>query len=553
MAIADFLKEIWKYTLGAEHVDWRIKLAIFVFLLCFGLFRSGLKEDDSRIDLIRWIRRGTYKARYQEMLLWLLTRTDRWFLSERQYSEFSATSWQRAFSISLFEKSLALAFVYAPVLFFAQLLLGIEAQIGERRWIDISTDQLIWVLLFFALVFATLSKRLRWLGILLACSFIYWWWPFPPDGSALDEDGAFLGYEIAMTVIFSAVTAAFLAFAALNWPRPFGPLLALTFTAILGLGALAALLGYRESMSWWPDLSKVLLAQGERLGHQETNNLMFAQFFLDRIWLFSSIVLSIAVILVGSRFFRDSPNRLSVSVLMVVSLLVFQVLMANGGWGNPVYFILFASLPLLNAIFDFVSIGATRFFMRRGVRKIGWPTLKWSSVDLGVALLVFFVLGCFCLGWIHFLNIVSPSHLIAVKPYEWDNERSGLLVHLMDGSANHNWFFLVLLSTLIPTVFHASIALFALGPGLLSRNSFNRLAMILEQSSDHYFWRNLGLAILSIWATVSFMIPVIVLSLTFSGVMALGSDFRSLVLLPFEVFLSWLPDNQSSFPDLNIE
>ena len=41
-----------------------------------------------------------------------------------------------------------------------------------------------------------------------------------------------------------------------------------------------------------------------------------------------------------------------------------------------------ALLPLLNAVFDFFSIGLTRYLLRKGARKAGAQTIGFALLDL---------------------------------------------------------------------------------------------------------------------------------------------------------------------------
>ncbi|MEM1389528.1 MAG: hypothetical protein AAGG45_00475 [Pseudomonadota bacterium] len=66
-------------------------------------------------------------------------------------------------------------------------------------------------------------------------------------------------------------------------------------------------------------------------------------------------------------------------------------------------------LPLLNALFDWLSIGFTRWLLNTGLRKGGWWGLAFAMVDLIVAALALFALMIVTIGFLEWLNALSAA------------------------------------------------------------------------------------------------------------------------------------------------
>lgn len=117
-------------------------------------------------------------------------------------------------------------------------------------------------------------------------------------------------------------------------------------------------------------------------------------------------------------------------------------------------FIFFGVLPLCNALFDYVSMGLTRWLLRQGATNVRSAVL-FGFIDLIAAAIAFTALGCTLIGFIHLLN------LVAVQPF-FD------FVPLFEGLKDPNrWrehilIYAMIFSTFVPTFIHFAIACFSL-------------------------------------------------------------------------------------------
>lgn len=126
---------------------------------------------------------------------------------------------------------------------------------------------------------------------------------------------------------------------------------------------------------------------------------------------------------------------------------------------NGLYFTLFfAIFPLFNALADFASIGLTRYLLRLGLNDTPNSTEKTKSVapyailDLIGAAIIFALLGCSLITYIHYVRPMDGTQLL---------DLTGLFKELKTDPAQYWWLGFLLFTTLLPTIFHAGVALYA--------------------------------------------------------------------------------------------
>jgi hypothetical protein len=120
------------------------------------------------------------------------------------------------------------------------------------------------------------------------------------------------------------------------------------------------------------------------------------------------------------------------------------------------YFIFLAVFPLINAGFDFLSIGLTRFFLQRSVQG-GWAVF-WSVLDVILAAILFALLVMALIGALHGLNLLSGG---CVFDFE------GFFKDVAEGNATVIWAYVMIFSTLLPTLAHAGLAVLTAGFSIL--------------------------------------------------------------------------------------
>jgi len=106
-------------------------------------------------------------------------------------------------------------------------------------------------------------------------------------------------------------------------------------------------------------------------------------------------------------------------------------------------------LPLVNALFDWLSYGATIWLMRKGRRKGGgWPFLA-GFADIGVALVLLAAVSVALVTVLGFLDMARGDQFIDVGV---------LLTGLRDAPGQNWWVVAMVASTLVPTLVHLALA-----------------------------------------------------------------------------------------------
>lgn len=107
-------------------------------------------------------------------------------------------------------------------------------------------------------------------------------------------------------------------------------------------------------------------------------------------------------------------------------------------------------LPILNALADFASVGLTRYLLRRGLA--GWGP-KYAALDIMGGAVIFALLGCTTIALFHWLRPQDGVPLLDLP---------GLFAGLAATPEHYWWLFVMLVSTLIPTLLHGMIGTFTL-------------------------------------------------------------------------------------------
>ncbi|MEI4232725.1 hypothetical protein [Roseovarius sp. D22-M7] len=111
-------------------------------------------------------------------------------------------------------------------------------------------------------------------------------------------------------------------------------------------------------------------------------------------------------------------------------------------------FLFLAVLPLINALFDVVSYALTLSLIRRGPRS-GLPFL-WGLADLGLACGLLLGLGAVMVAVIHGLNLLAGVPFLDLP---------ALFAGVEADPGAYVWLYLMLFSTLAPTLLHGMLSL----------------------------------------------------------------------------------------------
>lgn len=446
--------------------------AAFFFL---GLQGSGAERRAA------WIERSSWRDGYLRLVGLILGWFDRSFLPAKQISETPALAFRRNWSIGLYEKVLAFAIIYPSALWMVQWgITGADQRLGHIiTWpADPDVGRRVFIVFGFlaALPLVLLARRVpqRWprLGICLlalvlnvaasASANAAYEDTFPGPGT-VGLIGTFfiigVGFRLFDTV---AVPVAATSIAGTIVTFMFVPMLSLAEFLTDQQGA-----GYGVKV----------VADVHVLLHYTIN-----------------IVLVVVIAYVASRVItkalveRNQPGGIAIyGALSVFSLALTAAALTQPYW-TP-YHLMLGLIPVLNAMFDFASVGLTSYMLRCGYLRFGWRTLAFSVLDLMMALSLFVVLVLTMIGGAIFLNMalgaeiipldtglveaclgplnISPPPGLIAAPQPGSCSGS-LSRDILENPTRYSWLLVTFGSTLLPTALHLCLALFALGPALLS-------------------------------------------------------------------------------------
>ena len=170
---------------------------------------------------------------------------------------------------------------------------------------------------------------------------------------------------------------------------------------------------------------------------------------------------------------------------VLVALLIVAIKMPDdfgAGQRSRVVFVMltFCLLPLVNPVFDFASVGLTRYLLRLGLEQ---KRAAWRAVLDGLGgIAIFFALGCTLIA---FVTFVVPADGVPLV------DLTQLFTDLRRAPGDYIWLMIKLFSSLLPTLLHLSVAVLTLGlqypagvrnfvAGLLERGEHSGQAALLS-------------------------------------------------------------------------
>lgn len=141
----------------------------------------------------------------------------------------------------------------------------------------------------------------------------------------------------------------------------------------------------------------------------------------------------------------------------LVALLILAIKMPDNFWGVQRYredfvMLTIGLLPLVNAVFDFASVGLTRYLLRLGLDQ---KRAAWRAVLDGLGgIAIFFALGCTLIA---FVTFVVPADGVPLV------DLTQLFANMRRAPGDYIWLMVTLFSTLIPTLLHLSVAVLTQG------------------------------------------------------------------------------------------
>ena len=121
--------------------------------------------------------------------------------------------------------------------------------------------------------------------------------------------------------------------------------------------------------------------------------------------------------------------------------------------GYMLFILLWLLLPLVNAPLDWLSLGVTRSLLQavRGGNHSGYRALIWAGADLLLAFAFLFLITAVLVGVTALGNAIAGKTLIDIGCI-LSNLKSDM------SHPDHWWIYFMLLSTLVPTLFHFALA-----------------------------------------------------------------------------------------------
>jgi hypothetical protein len=250
---------------------------------------------------------------------------------------------------------------------------------------------------------------------------------------------------------------------------------------------------------------------------------------------FLILALYVAVIICGALAVRHNARGpflvLLVAFLFAVSFFVayLEATLPNWIYAAPLVLIL-CVLTLLNAPFDWLSLGLTRAFLRLGVERGGWMPYVFALADALVAVALIVVLACTMVVVIQAFNMVA---VLGGAPPTLPLEPLFAGIARNPSAPEYWWIYALLLSTMIPSVVNLVIGGTSLTRGIpwLSR-------IVLRQMPTNYavldFDRNwVALLLTAQWAigaALGIAAQVALITLFVGKVMpAIGFDILDIV------------------------
>ena len=321
---------------------------------------------------------------------------------------------QRAWSFGLLNATMALALAYPIVAITIQWLWGSAIDFGGQEVIAVSPSQAriftaVWLgsSLFFYLFAGASKSRWRWPLFILATGILLLG-PIYADRFAVPGNVA-----VASTV------------------------------ASVGAGAFAGAVAFAVE-------GAVVVAFGVASASADT--------FTFKGAVVGTVAGAVACVVVVAEELSSRPMAWRLLYCgALVALLIVAVKMPDdfgaGQRNQAVFFMLtMGVLPLVNAVFDFASVGLTRYLLRLGLeqKRAAWPAV----LDGLGGIAIFFALGCTLIAFVTFVVPADGVPLVDLTQLFADMRRA---------PGDYIWLMVTLFSTLIPTLLHLSVAVLTLG------------------------------------------------------------------------------------------
>ena len=403
--IADPIAALFDSRVWALIVPMAALLALFL--------KAYLKNPNDRATLDGYLASRRYATIYGDYLNRALDRVDRWLTpSVAPSSEASQRAARRPWSWPLMDVALRLALVYPLLsLILGWVIGGFDGRIGDFQ---ITPQGRAW-------------ERLSVFAIYSCVAFASF--------RFFSDRSIYLKYHyLNLDILASAILAVFGLFI-LGASAGFG-----AFIIIVSIGFYGVL-----SISF-TTIASLLISY---FWLYENIQAILLSFFAGLIL---AIALALPVALIAQRS-RYGLSAYFILISFLVAALSFIIPAASPlPHASHALVLLAALLPLLNAMFDFFSIGLTRWLLRRGANTGGRGALFWALADLAAAAVLFALLGVTLITYVEWLNERMLAPLV---------DFAALFADIRGEPRAYWWLYVTIFTTLLPTLAHLVLASFS--------------------------------------------------------------------------------------------
>ena len=571
--------EATDYVQSLSMAHWEITLLLTFFGLCRWWFANSIAESESRAEIINFLRNGSASSGYKLLIGWILDVSDRWFLRPESYAK--PLGERPAWTFRLYDRTLLLATAYPVGLLVIQWAIsGLPGRLGNLVVLPGGTDP-IWRFTFFmgicvsclltvkatqksrnwTFVVIALSMGLAIAGVLAEAGRASRQDFFGGDSFDIGPNGGgnaalLLGFEGATTyvvaaffvstiaicarrtgaldsilivysaIIISASTSILLSIVYFekNNPGSFPEQFIVVFLGLCAFGILSMLTKIKFNVFLIIATFAIPIAILSDLKVRDIETIFYTLIIIGSlaVVVFFTLMLTIN----GREKLRRGENNYTYLMINIVAvIIVFSCFFLPESASE--YHLFLIVIPLINAIFDFGSIGLTRWALRRGTRRVGLQTLGYALFDLATAVLLFVLLA---------VTVVLATYLFAMaagRPLLITSGEGNVFANIKENPEQYIWLYATFVSTLIPTFAHCSLSIWSFGPAILNDSSRNWMANTIETSTKHFGRRWLVLNFLSLWATAALSIPIILIvwigGWIFADSSSLGAEFLTLL------------------------
>ncbi|MES2442770.1 MAG: hypothetical protein V4574_08055 [Pseudomonadota bacterium] len=196
----------------------------------------------------------------------------------------------------------------------------------------------------------------------------------------------------------------------------------------------------------------------------------------DNPWFSQIVIVVLFIVVIGVALVLRRVDRGIGPILAAMTVVILAIALATPiwrvtpeGWSGPVLLIV-GLLTLVNAPFDWATLGLTRALLRRGIEKGGWFPLVYGLIDLAVAVVVIALLAVTILWAVQLfdgMTLIGGGRKVLDVP--------GTLAALGDphrrAAPEYWWLYAMLFATLVPSIVNVALGALSIVRGVPGVNA----------------------------------------------------------------------------------